>query len=91
MRILVSSRGSAATVPPAIVRGWAAEGVPGAGAAADAVRALESDRGADHAFGADGPLAAGAADAGLAVRVAVAAGQALRVLRAAGLLVHEVP
>src|SRR5690606_6296834 len=73
--------------------------VTGAGAAADAVRALEPDRGAHHALGADRPLATGAADAGLPVRVAIAGGQAVdfrrplvrRALRTAWCLVHEGP
>ena len=79
-RILVTSRGSAATLPPASVRGRFAAGCgPVPRPFADAVRALEADRGADHAVRADRPLAAGAADARLPVRVPVAAGQARRV------------
>ncbi|GHF11642.1 hypothetical protein GCM10018789_47250 [Streptomyces werraensis] len=66
--------------------------MPRAPTAADALRALETDRGLDHALRADRPLAPGAADAGLAVRVAITAGDALSVLPAAGGLVfHEIP
>src|SRR5690606_4067330 len=66
-----------------------AGGVPGARAAADALRALETDRGGHHALGADRPLAAGAADTGLPVRVPVTGGHrplSLRLLRLSRLL-----
>ncbi|GGQ03517.1 hypothetical protein GCM10010233_20100 [Streptomyces pseudogriseolus] len=61
-------------------------------AAADALRALETDRRLDHALRTDRPLAPGAADAGLAVRVAITARDAVGVLPGiGGLVVHEIP
>src|SRR5690606_37302411 len=50
-----------------------AGGAHGGRPAADAVRALVADRGGDHAGGTDRPVAAGAGDARLPVRMPVAA------------------
>src|SRR5690606_5708252 len=67
-------------------------GVPGARPAPHTLGALESDGRVDHALGTDRPVAAGAAYAGLAVRVAIAGGDAVGVPRAAGsLVVHGIP
>src|SRR4029079_10459409 len=55
---------------PAATLGRAAARLPGT----DALRALEPDRGRDHALRADRPAAPRAGDAGRAVRVPVAGG-----------------
>lgn len=90
----MTSRGSAATVPPHEgARLIGRRSVSRAGSLADAVRTLEADRGADHALGADRAVAAGAADPCLTARVAVAAERAVGgggLVPAAGrLLVHR--
>ncbi len=100
IRILVTSRGSAVTAPPARVRGCEADGAwPVPEPAQDALGALEAHGGTDHALGADGALAAGTAHAGFTIRMPVAGGQGLgvlmslvlRALRVAWRLVHGVP
>ena len=61
-------RPAACSPPPRAARADGGVALP------DALRALEPDRGRDHALRADRPLAAGAGDAGGPVRVAVAGG-----------------
>ena len=71
MRTLLTQPGSSLTRPPNTVVARRTSLLP----SRDALRALEADRGRDHAVGADPPLAADAADVRLAVGVPVADGR----------------